>query len=268
MTNDNADSRTQESRTGEVLQAAQAVATEAVVKNNQDFTEERETLHRQMLSAVSHDLKTPLASIIGSLEIYERMGGQLTPAKRETLIKTALVEAYRLDSFLTNILDMAKLENNLVPLRREPTDLRQLLETMVGTLGASRKGKATIAINGPEKFDVNVDGTLLSRAIALLLDNAVKHAGPSPKIDSNYEKPIDGVLTIEIVDDGPGVPMDKRDEIFSKYARLQRGDHQNAGTGLGLSIAQIIAVRLGGDVVLKLPTSGEQGARFVLTCKA
>src|ERR1700721_2788036 len=76
--------------------------------------EERELLHRQILSSVSHDLKTPLASIIGSLEVFERMNDRLSEEQQKTLITVALREAYRLDNFITNILDMARLESGMV----------------------------------------------------------------------------------------------------------------------------------------------------------
>jgi K+-sensing histidine kinase KdpD len=231
------------------------------------FTHEREALHRQMLSAVSHDLKTPLASVIGSIEIFRRMGAQLSDKQREELLKTALTEAYRLDSFLTNILDLAKLENNLVPIRKEPTDLHHLIEDMVAGLGA-RRGDAVVAVKGPAGVTINTDATLLSRAINLLVDNGIKHAGQAPRIDITYDRPNGDKLTISIKDDGPGIPIDKHEEIFSKYTRLQRGDMQNAGTGLGLNIARIIAQRLGGDLNIVPHASGESGAHFDLTLRS
>ena len=221
-------------------------------------------LHRQMLSAVSHDLKTPLASIIGSIEIYRRMAPQLSEQKRDTLLHTALVEAYRLDSFLTNILDLAKLENNLVPIRRESVNIRQLMDNMVSTLG-TRRGDAEVTINGPADIDANIDGTLLARAAHLLVENAIKHGGSAPHVTITCAQPTAAQISVSVTDDGPGVPRDKYEEIFSKYTRLQRGDMQTAGTGLGLSIARIIAQRLGGDVTIVPPLAGEVGAHFVLT---
>src|SRR3984885_4716957 len=88
--------------------------------------DERERLHRQMLSSVSHDLKTPLASIIGSLEIYERMRNTLSAEKKQMLVETALQEAYRLDTFVTNILDMARLEEGKLRLQYSRVQLKHL----------------------------------------------------------------------------------------------------------------------------------------------
>src|ERR1700722_172856 len=90
--------------------------------------EHRERIHRQMLSSVSHDLKTPLASIIGSLEVYEHLHDKLPEERKRALLRVALQEAYRLDSFVTNILDMAKFENNSVKARKEATDIKSLID--------------------------------------------------------------------------------------------------------------------------------------------
>src|SRR5436305_33782 len=99
------------------------------------FEQERERLHRTVLTSVSHDLKTPLSCIIGSLEIYERTKEKLTLDKKNTLINTALQEAYRLDSFITNILDMAKLESNAIRLKKELCVMDLLLEDCLILLG-------------------------------------------------------------------------------------------------------------------------------------
>lgn len=232
--------------------------------NEQDaFEVQREQMHRQMLSAVSHDLKTPLASVIGSLEIYQRMSANLSEAKRAILIQTALSEAYRLDSFLTNILDMAKLESNLLPFKDEEIDVRNLLENVVNGLGM-RAQEAKISITSAEQnFTIHLDIALASRALGLLVDNAVKHAGPHPVVDIDYRR-LGDLLVITINDNGDGIPDGKEEEIFSKYSRLRRGDHQNAGTGLGLAIARLVARRLGGDVTVKNRTEG--GAQFTFTC--
>ncbi len=104
--------------------------------------EEREQLHRQMLSSVSHDLKTPLASIIGSLEVYERMKDKLPEEKKTTLIHVALQEAYRLDNFITNILDMARFENHIVKPHYERTEITAIVSDCLlrlnNRLGGSR----------------------------------------------------------------------------------------------------------------------------------
>ena len=221
----------------------------------------REQMHRQILSTVSHDLKTPLATIIGSLEIYQRMFEKLTPEKRAVLVQSALTEAYRLDQFITNILDMAKLEAGAVKPRGDQIDLKPMLQDCVTRLGPrAQQHYITIAVS-PSQQAPTTDGALLGRAVSLLLDNATKHAGKEARID--IECSSDGrAITIHVRDNGPGIPSGKEEEIFSKYSRLARNDQQNAGTGLGLAICRKIMNLLGGDV--HLTPSPTQGAWFTL----
>src|SRR6202042_3378204 len=109
---------------------------------------ERKRLHRKILSSVSHDLKTPLASIIGSLEVYDRMNGRLTENQQKSLIEVALQEAYRLDNFITNILDMAKLENGAVKLRHDKILVNSLLEDCITRLG-NRLKASEVSVEAP-----------------------------------------------------------------------------------------------------------------------
>jgi two-component system sensor histidine kinase KdpD len=223
--------------------------------------QERERFHRQILSSVSHDLKTPLASIIGSLEVYERMNARLSPEQRETLIGVALQETYRLDNFITNILDMAKLENGLVKLREERISLNALLEDCVTRLGRRLKG-SQVQIENPQGFpQITIDPALLTRAVCLVLDNAVKYGGAPPAIHITYDN-TDGFGSVHIKDNGPGVPDGKLETIFSKYTRFARGDQQNAGTGLGLAISREIMRLLKGTITAANGSQG--GAVFTL----
>lgn len=226
-----------------------------------DFDEMREALHRQILDAVSHDLKTPLATMIGSLEIYSQMAGKLSPEKATMLLNTALTEAYRLDNFITNILDMAKLEGELVKVRPELSDLTRLINDCLTRLGPRRMhGSINLKPSGSDT-SVMIDPMLLSRALNLVLENALKHAGKNPVIDVEYG--IDSKRGfVRIRDHGPGIAAGRESEIFSKYTRLNKADHQNAGTGLGLAICRLVMKLLSGSVEVKNHSDG--GAVFTL----
>lgn len=222
----------------------------------------REQMHRQMLSSVSHDLKTPLATMIGSLEIYQRMYEKLSPEKRDALVHSALSEAYRLDQFITNILDMAKLESGMVKTKAENCDMQTLLQDCVTRLGP-RAAQHHITITGTStKTPPRTDVALFSRAVGLVIDNATKHAGRPATVNIQYE--CDGKeIKVVICDHGPGIPEGKEQEIFSKYTRLMRHDQQNAGTGLGLCICRQIMMLLGGTV--EAGNRKEGGACFTLS---
>jgi two-component system sensor histidine kinase KdpD len=225
----------------------------------------REQMHRQMLSAVSHDLKTPLATMIGSLEIHDRMYDRLTEEKRKSLIASALLEAYRLDHFISNILDMAKLENGMVKACPSRFDLVILIQDEIIRLGPRQK-RGTFHLDLlPETLIVLSDATLVGRVIGILLDNALKHAGPEPHIWIVCGVENDGMV-LHVRDSGSGIPAGKEEEIFSKYTRLHRADQQNAGTGLGLSIGRAIAGVLNGNLSGKNADKG--GAEFTLRLAA
>lgn len=225
------------------------------------FDEEREHMHRQLFSAVSHDLKTPLASMIGSLEIHQRMKEKLAPDKKDALIATALQEAYRLDHFVTNILDMSKLESGMVKLRRETVDIPQLLNDCLVHLD-NRLQHSMVAVEAANgSFSAVTDPSLLSRALCLLLDNAVKFGGSPPGIAICYGKQ-EGEGYISVQDNGRGVPESHYEKVFEKYTRFTKSDQQSAGTGLGLAICRAIMHLLGGSVTVRSPAGG--GARFTL----
>lgn len=234
--------------------------------NETQFAADRDRLHLQMMSAVSHDLKTPLASIIGSLEIHDKMKEALTEEKKEILLKTALEEAYRLDGFITNILDMARLENGMTKMHVRHCELEQVVQDCIQRLG-DMSSKAEIKIIKP-KFStaLDTDSSLLSRAIQCLLDNALKHSGNAqPKIQIDFSSS-ETELAIHIKDNGTGIPEGEQETIFSKYTRLAKKDYKNAGTGLGLTIARAIVQLLGGSVYLEKSDkeSVHKGAWFVI----
>jgi len=225
----------------------------------------REYLHRQMLSSVSHDLKTPLATIIGSLEVMTMLSDRLPEEKKKSLIASALTEAFRLDYFITNILDMAKFEAHAVKPRFETTRLSQLINDSLARLGPL-KTRGELDIRPLTSDELKTDPMLGSRAIGLVIHNAFKHGAPratgdAARVDIEY-----GVWAheafVRIRDHGDGIPVDQQAAIFDKYTRLARSDQQNAGTGLGLTICQHIMHLLMGRIEVANHPDG--GAMFTL----
>ncbi len=228
-----------------------------------EFEEERELLHRQILSSVSHDLKTPLSAMIGSLEIYDMMKDKLSDDKKEGLIKTALQEAYRLDNFVTNILDMAKLENGMIKVRHEDIDLESSLKDCAEKIGHRYKKYNIKIAPFSSAINLNTDPTLFCRIVGVLIDNAIKYGGSEPLVEIEFQK--NGSTGVIIVkDSGVGIPEDKIHDIFSKYTRLKIQDHQNAGTGLGLPIGRGLASLLGGTLTAENNKNGK-GSTFTFT---
>jgi two-component system sensor histidine kinase KdpD len=218
-------------------------------------------MHRKMLSAVSHDLKTPLASVIGSLEVLERMKDRLSPEKQKELLAVALQEAYRLDAFVTNILDMAKLENGAVKPQREKADCDIIVRQSIGRMGRRlAHSKVTVICEG-EKVSFVTDIVLLGRVLNLLLDNAVKYGGENPVITISFGHD-DRNAYIKVSDCGEGIPPERIDDVFCKYTRLSKQDTQTAGTGLGLAICKEIMKLLGGT--LSAANNADKGSFFIM----
>ncbi|MGB9153746.1 MAG: ATP-binding protein [Alphaproteobacteria bacterium] len=215
-----------------------------------------------MLSSVSHDLKTPLASIIGSLEIYERVKDKLSEDKRRFLIGGALDEARRLDTFITNILDMLKLESGMIKAQREVTNVGDLLENCMLRIRDRMPQGAAIDIEAAAEGPVEImtDPFLLNRAVNLVLDNAIKHGGNPPFIHIKFGKSDDQQTFISIRDKGPGIPESSLATIVSKYALLAKEDQQPACTGLGLAICYALMGLLEGHVTANNHPDG--GALF------
>jgi two-component system sensor histidine kinase KdpD len=226
-----------------------------------ELNETRELLHRRVLSSVSHDLKTPLATVIGALEVYQRLQHKLTPEKREVLLKSALSEAYRLDSFITNILDMMKLESGLVTSRAEWCPVHSMLTDCITRLGPKRAQHHITIKTHDEPLQTFTDCVLLGRAVGLILDNAIQHGDNAPIVITYGVS--DHIAFIRIQDHGPGIPPGKEEEIFSKYTRFNKMDYKKAGTGLGLPACRVLMQLLGGEVHGENASDG--GAAFTLT---
>jgi two-component system sensor histidine kinase KdpD len=224
------------------------------------FTEERERLRSMLLSAVSHDLKTPLASIIGSLSAIREMRERLSAETVDMLLDTALEEAERLNHFISNILDMTRLESDVIKLRRDWADPVELLRDTAHRL-RHRLAQHLFAVESrlPGPTEIDCDELLAGQVLQNVLDNAVKYTPPGSRIAVALETDDAGFHYI-VSDNGPGVPESHRESIFDKYARLEARDSRQAGTGLGLAICRSIMRAHGGDITLS--ASEADGARF------
>lgn len=210
------------------------------------ISEEREKLRSMLLSSVSHDLKTPLAGIIGALSVYRSQGERLAPAKREELIEAAMGEAQRLDSFITNILDMTRLESGNIRFRMEWHDMNRMVRNVLKHLQHRIRHHEITVHPFPDNVEVSMDIMMTEQVLQNVLDNALKYTPPGTHIEiSSWVDESQGVLC-EIRDNGKGIPAEKLERVFDKYARLQKTDSQVAGTGLGLAISKAVMKAQGG----------------------
>jgi two-component system, OmpR family, sensor histidine kinase KdpD len=208
---------------------------------------EREKLRSMLLSSVSHDLKTPLASVIGSLSVYRSMGAKLPEEQRLTLINTALEEAQRLDSFITNILDMTRIESGQIELKEEWVNPGELVDEVRKRLRERLRHHDVMILPAHEGIQVAMDAMMTGQVIQNLLDNTAKYTDPGTRIEISWHADRHG-FHLAIRDHGKGIPEQQLEKVFDKYARIKKRDSQVAGTGLGLAIARAVVHAQGGSI--------------------
>jgi len=213
------------------------------------ISEEKEKLRSLLLSAVSHDLKTPLSSIIGSLSVYHSMFERLSDEHKLTLTTTALDEAQRLDSFISNILDMTRLESGHVKFKFDWHDPVALCKRVVKRMRNRLRERELVFREPEETVEAWMDGVMTEQLLQNLIDNAIKYSPAGKPVEVEMQV-IKRRFVLRVRDHGPGIPEEMRTRIFDKYERLQKEDSQVAGTGLGLAICKSIVDQMAGEIVI------------------
>ena len=208
---------------------------------------ETERLRAALLTSISHDLRTPLASILGTVSSLRRFPGRYSATEREDLLATLQDEAERLNRFVSNLLDMTRLESGAIEFKLELLDVAETALQRAGNVLAGHRVEANIE---PDLPMLRLDAVLFEQVLFNLLDNAAKYSPPGSRIDIRATR--DGELVeIEVVDEGPGIPAADLERIFDKFYRVQAQDRRRAGTGLGLAICRGFVEALGGWIVAR-----------------
>ncbi len=256
-----------ERRLLDALMDQSAVAIErvrlAAQINEARLAAETERLRAALLTSLSHDLKTPLASILGAVTSLRQYRDMLEAPQRDDLIATIQEEAERLSRFVANLLDMTKIESGSIELDRHPADVDEMvgaaLQRSNGLL-SNHRVEVDLEANLPM---LNLDVMLFEQVLVNLLDNAAKYAPPGSLITIRAKRSF-GAIAIEVLDEGSGIPEDRLERIFEKFHRVKQGDRQRAGTGLGLAICRGFVEALGGKVVAANRVD-RSGAIFTIT---
>ncbi len=218
-------------------------------------------LQTALLNSISHDLRTPLASITGvlsSLRVEEEM---LDAETRRELVETALGEAERLNRLVGNLLDMTRLESGNMRINIQPCDVQDLIGSSLNALG-SRLERHPLSVDiSPDLPLVPLDYVLINQVIINLLDNAAKYSPEDGALDIRAEDAGE-VVQIAVEDNGPGIPQEDLERIFEKFYRVKRFENV-VGTGLGLSICKGIVEVHGGKIWAENRPEG--GLRMVFT---
>src|SRR5215467_14146153 len=211
---------------------------------------ETERLRAALLTSISHDLRTPLASILGAVSTLRSFPERYGAAEREELLATLQDEAERLNRFVANLLDMTRLESGAVALKLECVDVGEIIGATLQRAGNVLAGHHVEVEIDPHLPMLRIDAVLFEQVLFNLLDNAAKYSPVGSRIDVRASR--DGELAeIEVVDEGPGIPPADLERIFDKFYRVHAQDRRRAGTGLGLAICRGFVEALGGSIVAR-----------------
>jgi len=220
---------------------------------------ERERLRSTLLSSLSHDLRTPLASVIGSTSSLLEFSAALGEKEREELLQNSLQEALRLDRYIQNLLDMTRIGQGTLDMDRNWVDIHDIVSGAASRLGLV-PGQADLAVDIEENFPMlRVNGALLEQALVNLLDNALRFTPQGGKIRF-VARSGDDTVTLDVIDQGPGIPPGELDSVFEMFHTVSDGRDQH-GTGLGLAICRGIVAAHSGTIVAG-PGPGGRGTRM------
>ncbi|NVN92796.1 MAG: sensor histidine kinase KdpD [Desulfuromonadales bacterium] len=206
----------------------------------------RENLERALLNSISHDLRSPLASITGVLSSLRDEGAHLDESARQELLDTACGEAERLNRFVGNLLDMTRIEAGALRLRREACDVQDLVGCALAVV-ETRLGDREVQFRMPPIMPlVPMDQVLMTQVLVNILENSIKYSPPGSPLEivALADK---GWLELKLSDHGRGVPEQDLKRVFDKFYRIPIPEGA-AGTGLGLSICKGLVEAHGGRI--------------------
>lgn len=246
-----------------IAQALERVQVAEKAKRS-EIQAETESLRNALLSAISHDLRTPLAAIVGAASGLADDAGELDSRARKELSRTVYDEALRMTQLTNNILDMARLDAGSVALNLDWVSLEEIVGSVLARLRTKLEARA-IDIQLPDDLPlVRMDAVLIGQVLINLLDNAAKYTPPGSPIGLSAR--VDGArgqLVMSVIDLGHGVPPEELEHLFDKFyrARAEREGAQS-GVGLGLTICRAIMHAHGGEISAE--NRAGSGAAFVL----
>ena len=240
--------------------AAGAVEAEALRRSDR--------FRNALLNSISHDLRTPLTTVLGAATTLIDYGDKLSPPGRADLALGIKEEAERLNGYVANLLDMTRIEGGGLKLRTDWIDVRDVLAAAADRVARRLEGRVLVR-DFPETLSlVQADPNLLEQVAVNILENAIAYSPPGARIEvAAYEDRAHVVISIE--DEGRGIPPADLERVFEKFRRLQdpsdRSPNASQGVGLGLAIAKGFVEAMGGRIAAASPIHDGKGTRMLIS---
>jgi two-component system sensor histidine kinase KdpD len=225
-------------------------------------TIETDRLRSALLTSISHDLKTPLASVLGAASTLRDLSRKLSDSEKADLIATIIDESERLNRFIANLLDMTKLESGAIVPNTARHDLGEIIGSALrraSKILARHQVELELAADLPM---LDLDAVLFEQVVFNILDNAAKYSpeGTAVRIQSWRDR---DAVCLQVADEGDGIPPAEIEHIFDKFYRAEKGDRVRAGTGLGLAISRGFVEAMHGTITAA-NRADRSGAVFVI----
>ncbi|MBW8812550.1 MAG: sensor histidine kinase KdpD [Caulobacterales bacterium] len=236
----------------------------AAVAADAEALRRTDTLRSALLNSVSHDLRTPLSTVLGSATTLIDYGKSLSPSVRSDLLASIREEAERLNRYVGDLLDMTRLEGGALVTRRDWADIRDVLRAAVERVGR-RLEHRKVRWDFPDRVTMVVaDASLLEQALVNILENAIAYSPDKTTIEvAAYEDRRNVVISIE--DEGRGIPTADLERVFEKFRRMDEATDRGKGAGLGLAISKGFVEAMGGRIAAASPIHDGRGTRILIS---
>jgi two-component system sensor histidine kinase KdpD len=224
---------------------------------------EGERLRSSLLSAVSHDLKTPLATMIAAGAALIGRTGELDPKAADEILGSLVSEGERLSRLIHNLLSVTRLESASVELRRTPESVDDIVLSAVERFSGRARKQAIVSEVAPDIPLVSAEPVLLEQVMINLLEHATRYAGGDPAIGV-YARAANDAVVVQVVDDGPGIAEHEREKVFEKFYRGEHATKSDGGVGLGLTICRSIIRAHGGTIGVRERLGGGTLVEFTV----
>jgi two-component system sensor histidine kinase KdpD len=221
-------------------------------------------LRSALFNSISHDLRTPLSTVLGSATTLIDFGKSLAPKVREDLLQSIREEAERLNRYVGDLLDMTRLEGGVLTTRREWVDVRDVLRAAVDRVKRRLEGRRIDRDFPGQLSMVMADASLLEQALVNILENAIAYSPDRTTIEvAAYEDR--GNVVISIEDEGRGIPTSELERVFERFRRMEESTDRGKGAGLGLAISKGFVEAMGGRIGAASPIHDSHGTRILIS---